>query len=176
MRTVLICVYMLLASLVVTMHAHATPAPEEGNSNDVEVRLDNSDPDADTDHSDDTSTASRESGDSGEAIDAASGSLDDSIGSIEAGRETRGQNIQGDLRVGYTYTDEDSRDASDQSASEWTGRFRAGGTYSITEKLVFGGRLASTCSTDGCNPDIVFDSTLPKSSSIAHGDITFDQL
>jgi hypothetical protein len=37
-----------------------------------------------------------------EKIDAASGSLDDSIGSIEAGRETFGQNFKGDLRVGYT--------------------------------------------------------------------------
>ncbi len=176
MQTLLICVYMLLASLVVTMHARAMPAPEEGNSKGAEVRLDNSDPNADADYSDDTNTATREIGDSGEAIDTASGSLDDSIGSIEAGRETRGQNILGDLRVGYIHTDEDSRDASNQSVSEWRGRIRAGGTYSITEKLVFGGRIASTCSTDACDPDIVFDSTLPNSSSIDYGDITFDQL
>jgi hypothetical protein len=111
-----------------------------------------------------------------EKIDAASGSLDDSIGSIEAGRETFGQNFKGDLRVGYTYTDKDDRDGSDQSESEWRGRFRAGGTFALAEKLVIGGRIASTCSTTECNPDLVFDSTLPNSSSIDDGDVTFDQL
>lgn len=109
-------------------------------------------------------------------IDAVSGSLDDSVGSLDAGRETRRHKFQGDFRVGYTYTDEDSRDASDQSESEWRGRFRAGGTYAITQKLIVGGRLASTCSTDECNPDLVLDSTLPNRSSINDGDITFDQL
>jgi len=159
---------MLLASLVVTTQAKTTPTLTVGNPKDAEERLDTSDRGA--------SAAVHESGDSSEAIDAASGSLDDSIGSIEAGRETHGLNIRGDLRVDYTYMQENSRDASDQSESEWHGRFRAGGTYSITEKLVFGGRIATTCSTDECNPGIVFDSTLPNSSSIEDGGITFDQL
>jgi hypothetical protein len=162
MRTVRIAFLILLALLASPSTAEVTTAPEEGDA----VAAD----------AEDQQETSRQGEDSGEGIDEASGSLDDSVGSIEAGRETLGQNIQGDLRVGYTYTDEDNRDASDQSASEWRGRFRAGGTYAITEKLIFGGRIASTCSTDECNPDLVFDSTLPNSSSIDNGDITFDQL
>lgn len=109
-------------------------------------------------------------------IDAASGSLDDSIGSIEAGRNILGSNLRGDLRAGYTRTDTDNRDGTDQTSTEWRGRFRVGGTYNIDEKLIVGGRLASTCSTDECNPDLVFYNTLPNRSSIDHGDITFDEL
>jgi len=112
----------------------------------------------------------------GAEIDAASGSLDDSVGTIAAGRQTFGQNFEGDLRFGYTRTDEDSRDSSDASTSEWRGRFRAGGSYRITEKLIVGGRLASSCSSDECNPQFVLDSTLPNQSSINDGEITFDQL
>jgi hypothetical protein len=111
-----------------------------------------------------------------EEIDGASGSLDDSVGSIEAGRETRRRDFKGDFRIGYTETDEDSRDGGDQSESEWRGRFRVGGSYAITENLIFSGRIATACSTEECNPDVVFDGTLPRSSSIEDGDITFDQL
>jgi hypothetical protein len=164
----------LLASLFGTTHVTATTTHQEGYPEDAAAHLDNSDREADTDHLADTSTAIH--GDADEAIDEASGSLDDSIGSIEAGRETRGRNIQGDLRINYSYTHENDRDASDQSVSELRGRFRVGGTYSITRKLVLGGRIATDCSTDECNPGAVFDSTLPNSSSIDSGDITFDQL
>lgn len=109
-------------------------------------------------------------------IDAESGSLDDSVGSIEAGRQYFGQNFQGDLRFGYSRTDKDDRDTSDASTSEWQGRFRAGGSYRIADKLIFGGRLASSCSSDECNPGFVLDGSLPNSTSINDGDVTFDQL
>jgi hypothetical protein len=119
---------------------------------------------------------SNEREESVEQVDAASGSLDDSVGSIEAGRQTFGQNFKGDMRFGYTRTDGDNRDGSDQSTAEWRGRFRAGGSYSISDRVIIGGRFASTCSTDECNPEFVLDSTLPSGSSINDGDITFDQL
>jgi len=47
---------------------------------------------------------------------------------------------------------------------------------SITEKLVVGGRLASSCSTDECNPEWVIDGALPNRSTMDDGDITVDQL
>ena len=80
------------------------------------------------------------------------------------------------MRVRYSRTDTDNRDATNQSSSEWRGRFRAGGSYNITEKLIVGGRLAGTCSTDECNPGLVLDGTLPNRSSINDGDITVDEL
>jgi len=168
----------LLAILGFPTYAQAVTTAAQDESDVSEALLENVDADevVAVDRAGDGEPANPDNAVLSDAVDAVSGSLDDSVGSIDAGRETRGQKILGDLRVGYTYTDEDSRDASDQSVSEWRGRFRAGGTYSITEKLVFGGRIASTCSTDACDPEFVFDSTLPNSSSIDHGDITFDQL
>jgi len=113
-------------------------------------------------------------------IDAMSGSLDDSAGSIESGRDTRGDSrewdFQGDLRVGYTRTDKDFRDGTEGSESEWRGRFRFGGTYGVEDTFIAGARLASPCSTENCDPEFVLDGTLPNSTSINDGDITFDQL
>lgn len=117
-----------------------------------------------------------EEGDSGDAIDAASGSLDDSTGSIEAGRKTHGWKFKGDLRVEYSGTEADNRDGTDQSSSVGNGRFRIGSNYGISESVVIGGRLASPCSTDDCDPNLTFDSTLPTTTSINNGDITFDEL
>jgi hypothetical protein len=119
---------------------------------------------------------SPENVESSDEIDADSGSLDDASGSIAGASEIRGWQFQGDLRVGYTHTDKDNRDATDGSESEWKGRFRAGGSYNFSDNLVFAGRLASPCSTERCDPDLVLDGTLPTGSSIDDGDITFDEL
>ena len=160
-------------------NGQATANPEEGDSGAAEALPDSADADEDAAAARpiDGEPASPERGDTSEAVEALSGSLDDSTGSLEAGRETRsGWNFKGDLRAGYSSTDTDNRDATDQSSSEWRGRFRAGGSYRIAEKLIVGGRLASTCSTDECNPDFVLDGTLPNSTSINDGDITLDEL
>ncbi|MCZ6895682.1 MAG: hypothetical protein O7H40_16765 [Gammaproteobacteria bacterium] len=159
-------------------NGQATTNPEDGDSGVAEALLDNADADEDAAaaRSNDAEPASPDGEDPGEEVDAHTGSLDDSTGSIESGRETHGWNFQGDLRAGYSQTDTDNRDATDQSSSEWRGRFRAGGSYRITEKLIVSGRLASTCSTDECNPDFVLDGTLPNSTSIDDGDITVDEL
>jgi hypothetical protein len=161
LRTVRSFLTIILTMMIIATHAQETTTTGESDS---------SVPDAEQQE------PATEGDDASEEIDAESGSLDDAIGSIEAGRDTFGQNFKGDLRVAYTNTDEDSRDGSNQSESEWRGRFRAGGTFSLTERLVIGGRIASICSTTECNPDLVFDSTLPNSSSIDDGDITLDQL
>ncbi|TDJ35373.1 MAG: hypothetical protein E2O53_06350 [Gammaproteobacteria bacterium] len=178
MRIARINCIILLALPGFPTYAQVMTTPVQDEAGVSEALLENADAEevVAMDRAGDGEPANPDNADLSDEVDAASGSLDDSIGSIDAGRETRGWNFRGDFRAGYTYTDEDNRDASNQSVSEWRGRFRAGGTYSITEKLIVGGRLASTCSTDKCNPDIVFYSTLPNSSSIDDGDITFDQL
>lgn len=160
MRVVRCCLLCLLPLLVLPAHAQAASDDGDGDAVDAEIRQEDR----------------QETPIEGEDIDAASGSLDDSIGSIEAGRQTFGQNFKGDIRFGYTRTDGDDRDGSDQSSAEWRGRFRAGGSYSIGDSLIFGGRIASTCSTDECNPDLVLYSALPNNTSINDGELTFDEL
>ncbi len=175
----------VLALIVVGMlpglptYADAITDPEEGDSGVAEALPDSADvnEDAAAARPIDGEPASPERGDTSEAVEALSGSLDDSTGSLEAGREIRsGWRFKGDLRAGYTSTDTDNRDSTDQSSSEWRGRFRAGASYSIAEKFIVGGRIASTCSTDECNPDFVLYGTLPNSTSINDGDITLDEL
>ena len=110
-----------------------------------------------------------------------SGSLDDASGSIEvahqeAAPEAERLDVNGDLRVSTIYTDLDQRDGTDDSSSVVRGRFRVGGVYNITDKVLFGARLVSTCSTDRCNPDDVLESIPRSQTTIDDGDITLDQL
>jgi hypothetical protein len=122
-------------------------------------------------------TATAHEGETAEVVDAESGSLDDSSGSIEdVSGETDTWSFKGDLRVGYSNTDNDNRDGTDQGSSEWRGRFRIGGSYKFSDTLVVGGRLASPCSSEECNPNFVLDGTLPNGASIDDGDVTFDEL
>ena len=128
--------------------------------------------------------------DSGEATqeqsavpeDSLSGSLDDSSGSIETVRDAaaqilyRGWAIKGDLRIGYVREETDERDGTTSTSTDWRGRFRVGGTYNISDRLVFGARIASACSTDQCDPSLTFDSTLDTRSTVDEGAITFDEL
>ncbi len=178
MRIARIHFIFLLALLGFPTYAQAMTTPEQDDSGVAEALLDNADADevVAADRPNDGEPANPDNADLNDEVDAVSGSLDDSAGSIEAGRDTRGWNIRGDLRVGYTRTDTDNRDATDQTSSESRGRFRIGGTYNIAEKLIVGARLASTCSTDECNPAFVLDGTLPNRTSINDGDITFDEL
>ncbi len=178
MRIARIHFIFLLALLCLPTYAQAVTTAKQDDSIVAEASPNNTDVDEDvaTDPPDDGEPANPDNADLSDEVDAASGSLDDSIGSIEAGRDTRGRNFRGDFRVGYTHTDKDNRDATDQTSSEVRGRFRIGGTYNITEKLIVGGRLASTCSTNECNPEFVIDGTLPNQTSINDGDITFDEL
>lgn len=162
MRSVRCCLLFLLPLLVLPAYAQVTATAGEG--------------DADAADTEDRQESPTEVEEVDEGIDAVSGSLDDSVGSIAADRRLLGRNFEGDMRFGYTRTDEDDRDGSEQSAAEWRGRYRAGGSYSITDSLIFSGRIASTCSTDECNPDLVLYSTLPNNTSINDGEITFDQL
>ena len=120
MRIARINFIFLLALLGFPTYAQVMTTAEDGDSGVTEASLDNADADVDVAAArpNDRELASPENADFGDAIDAASGSLDDSAGSIEAGRETRGRNFKGDLRVGYSRTDTDNRDATDQTSSE----------------------------------------------------------
>ena len=171
------CIF-LLAMLGVPTYAQVVTTPEQDGSIVAEASANNADVEEDvaTDPPDDGEPTNPDNVDLSDEVDAASGSLDDATGSIAAAREIRGWHFRGDLRAGYTHTDTDSRDGTDLSSSEWRGRFRAGGSYNFSENLVVAGRLASPCSTEKCNPDLVLDGTLPTGSSINDGDITFDEL
>jgi hypothetical protein len=121
-------------------------------------------------------TVGAQSDDAGEAIDADSGSLDDATGSIGAGAVVRGWNFRGDLRTDLSSTETDNRDGSNESSSVVKGRFRIGGGYRFSDSFTFGARLASTCSTDQCDPEFVLDGSLPTRTSIEEGQVTFDEL
>ncbi len=113
--------------------------------------------------------------------DAMSGSLDDSSGSIEAARETvdelikQGWQSRGDLRVGYVRAETDRRDGTTSTNSVWRGRFRIGGSLSINEWLIANARIATSCTSDKCNPSATLDPNLSTQTSIDEGDITFDE-
>ena len=113
--------------------------------------------------------------------DSLSGSLDDSVGSIEAARGSQtklmeqGWRVSGDLRVGFIREEKDLRDGTSATETEARGRFRLGGAYNLNEWLIANARLASTCTTDECNPGIGVDNNLDTRSSIEHGTITLDE-
>jgi len=114
--------------------------------------------------------------------DAMSGSLDDSSGSIEAARETvdrlikQGWQANGDLRVGYERAETDLRDGTSSTDTKGRGRFRIGGSVGINEWLIANARIATSCTSEECNPSATFDPNLSTRSSIDEGAITFDEL
>ncbi len=178
MRIARIHFIFLLVLLGVPMCAQAATTPVQDDSGVTKALPDNASADevVAADRTGDGEPTNPDNPDLVDEVDAASGSLDDATGSIATASETRGWQFQGDLRVGYSHTDTDSRDGTDLSSSEWRGRFRAGGSYNFSENFVVAGRLASPCSTEKCDPDLVLDGTLPNRSNINDGDITFDEL
>jgi len=114
--------------------------------------------------------------------DSLSGSLDDSVGSIESARGSQtqmmeqGWRISGDLRVGFIREETDFRDGTSETEESLRGRFRIGGSYNLNEWLIGNARLATTCTTDECDPGVDIDNDLDTRTSIDHGTITFDEL
>jgi hypothetical protein len=114
--------------------------------------------------------------------DSLSGSLDDSVGSIESARGSatqlleQGWRISGDLRVGLIREEKDLRDGSSSTETEGRGRFRLGGAYNLNEWLIATARLATSCTTEECDPALSVDNSLDTRSSTSHGSITLDEL
>ena len=113
--------------------------------------------------------------------DSLSGSLDDSVGSIESARGSatelmmQGWRISGDLRVGYIREETDFRDGTSATEDNFRGRFRIGASTNLNEWLTANARIATTCTTDECDPGVDVDNSLDTRSSIDHGTITFDE-
>ncbi len=106
-----------------------------------------------------------------------SGSIDDADGSIIFRTiEKVGWSFNGDLRGGYSYSDLDQRDGTNEDGDKLSARFRIGTGWGLTEKVRFGARLAGTCTTDHCDPDFIMQPELPTPTSIEDGQITFDEL
>ena len=114
--------------------------------------------------------------------DAASGSLDDSTGSVEGIRGAapdlvrQGWQLSGDLRIGYIRADTDLSDGTTETTTNGRGRFRFGGVTNLNEWLLFDARIATSCTTDECDPGVDFDDNLDNESTLADGTITFDEL
>lgn len=114
--------------------------------------------------------------------DSLSGSLDDSVGSIESARGSQtqvmeqGWRITGDLRVGYIREEVEFRDGTSETDESLRGRFRLDGSYNLNEWLIANARLATTCTTEECDPGVDFDNNLDTGSSIDDGTLTFDEL
>ncbi len=115
------------------------------------------------------------------AEDAVSGSLDDSTGSIEDVRDTdfpfaRGKwQFTADARVGYIRQERDERDGTTSSATNWQGRLRFSASNQINDWAIFTARLAASCTSDACDPDLTLDPSETTTSSIDDGDLTFDE-
>lgn len=79
--------------------------------------------------------------------DSLSGSLDDSVGSIESARGSQtqlieqGWRVSGDLRVGYIREETDLRAGTSETEESLRGRFRLGGSYNLNEWLTANARL-----------------------------------
>ena len=114
--------------------------------------------------------------------DAASGSLDDSTGSVEGIRGAatdlvrQGWQLSGDLRIGYIRADTDLSDGTTETTTNGRGRFRFGGVTNLNEWLLFDARIATSCTTDECDPGVDLDDNLDSESTLADGTITFDEL
>ncbi len=115
------------------------------------------------------------------AADTVSGSIDDSTGSIESVRDVDfpfalGKwQFKADARVGYIRQERDERDATTSTTTNWQGRFRLSSSNRITDWAIFNARLAVTCTTDACDPDLTLDPSETTTSSIDEGDLTFDE-
>ena len=157
-------------------YAQDTASPEVSDSDLAEVSKDRADTVELADETEPEKSAEAEEEDDEDL----SGSLDDASGSIEVPRQEAAKverlDLHGDLRAGSNYSDLDQRDGTGDSSSLATARFRAGGVYNITDKVLFGARLTTTCSTDRCNPDLVLESIPGGQTTIEGGDITLDQL
>lgn len=112
-----------------------------------------------------------------QGVDLASGSLDDSAGTIADTQVNEGWTLSADLRGGYSNTKIDSRDGSENTSSGWLARLRAGGSYKISNGLVVAGRVATACSSSKCDFDLGYTDSIPVgSSSVDDGDVTVDEL
>ena len=113
--------------------------------------------------------------------DSVSGSLDDSTGSIEAAHDPvrqllyKGWQRAGDIRFGYVRAETDERDGSEGTTSDWRGRVRYGGRYSVNDWLRFNGRLAVACTSRDCDPELSLDPSETEVTTVDQGSITFDQ-
>ena len=113
--------------------------------------------------------------------DSMSGSLDDSAGSIETARDAaetmveEGWTATGDLRVGYVRSETELRDGTSTTETNWRGRFRIGASYGLNEWLIGKARIATSCTSDECDPSLTLDPTIDTRSTIDQGKITFDE-
>ena len=97
-------------------------------------------------------------------------------GSIENVVSRRGWSVGGDLRLGYSYENQENRDGSSSDDGELLGRIRIGGDWGINRYTRAVARVAGLCTTDRCDGDFNLDSSIPTGSGIDRGDITFDEL
>jgi hypothetical protein len=97
-------------------------------------------------------------------------------GSIETVVPRRGWSFGGDLRLGYTYEDEKSRDGGSSGEGELLGRIRIGADWGLNRYVRVVGRVAGLCTTERCDGDFNLDSSIPTGSGIERGDITLDEL
>ncbi len=102
-----------------------------------------------------------------EAIDIED-SLDDAV-------PERGWSLGGDLRVLYSYLEEDARDGSSFNTNDLIGRYRIEGAWAFTRRLRAGARLAGSCTDDDCSADFELDSSIP-GTTFERGKATLDEL
>ncbi|MFW6348698.1 MAG: hypothetical protein ACOC2C_08845 [Cyclonatronaceae bacterium] len=82
----------------------------------------------------------------------------------------------GDIRPGFSYVSTNDRNGDSSDESTFNIRFRIGGSYQISETLMFQGRLASRFSSNQDNLELLFEDHTGGSGSYPAGTITFDQL
>lgn len=160
----------LVTVLALGWQAAFAQSDEVETSGDVPAEVEEAEDDAaDEDTSDD------------DPEDSLSGSLDDSTGSIEkthdplAGFLYKGWQRSGDFRFGYVRSESDKRDGGKETSSDWRARIRYRGEYDVNDWLKFNARLAVSCTSDDCEPELSLDPSDTQVLSVDQGTITFDE-
>jgi hypothetical protein len=97
-------------------------------------------------------------------------------GSVGDAEERRGFGLDGDLRLGYVFAGEDFQDVAFGETDLLRTRWRVRSVWGISEQLRGVARVAGTCSTNDCDPELVFQPEISTPTGLSDGQITIDSL
>ncbi len=111
-----------------------------------------------------------------EAIEAdTDGSLDDATNSIDVRRVLHGIGLTADVSVGYSRSEIDERDNTNQTEDIVRARWRFRTEVEMFSYVRTVGRIAGLCSNDECSPNLALEDSIPTANGMSDGDITLDE-
>jgi hypothetical protein len=97
-------------------------------------------------------------------------------GSVGDAEERRGFGLDGDLRLGYVFAGENFQDVAFGETDLLRTRWRVRSVWGISEQLRGVARVAGTCSTNDCKPEVIFQPEISTPTGLSDGQITIDSL